>query len=83
MDLDRIRSGEPKYLIRELMEKKYPEIPVPNKLPMPRPVEEYFRNWSGPKRPEFKKGLDMRLYTGDQKWQMWCLEEFLNMNEEL
>ena len=83
LDLDRIRSGEPKYLIRELMEKKYPEIPVPNKLPMPRPVEEYFRNWSGPKRPEFKKGLDMRLYTGDQKWQMWCLEEFLNMNEEL
>ena len=31
LDLYRVRHGEPKYLIRELMSKKYPEIPVPNK----------------------------------------------------
>lgn len=54
LDLRRVRSGEPKYLIRELMTKKYPEIPVPAKNPMPRPVDFYFRDWTGPVRPEFK-----------------------------
>ena len=81
LDLHRVRNGEPKYLIRELMAKKYPEIPVPNKVPMPRPVDEYFKNWEGPKRPEFKKDIDMSKYTGNQKWQMYCLEKFLDMNE--
>lgn len=81
LDLYRVRHGEPKYLIRQLMAQKYPEIPVPNKVPMPRPVDEYFNNWEGPKRPEFKKGLDMRKFTGNQKWQMYCLERFLDFNE--
>lgn len=81
LDLYRVRNGEPKYLIRELMAKKYPEIAVPDKIPMPRPVDEYFKAWSGPKRPEFKKNLDMSKFTGNQKWQMYCLEKFLNMYE--
>ena len=81
LDLNRIRHGEPKYLIRDLMAKKYPEISVPNKVPMPRPVDEYFKNWEGPKRPEFKKDIDMSRFTGNQKWQMFCLEEFLNLHE--
>ncbi len=80
LDLKRVRSGEPKYLIRELMAKRYPEIPVPNKNPMPRPVDLYFADWSGPMRDEFKKGLDMSAFTGNQKWQMWCLERWLNIN---
>lgn len=78
LDLKRVRNGEPKYLIRELMAKKYPEIPVPFKVPMPRPVDAYFANWEGPTRPEFKKDLDMSKFTGNQKWQMYCLERFLN-----
>ena len=81
LDLSRVRSGEPKYLIRELMAKKYPEISVPNKVPMPRPVDSYFKEWQGPKRPEFRKDIDMNKYTGNQKWQMYCLEAFLNMIE--
>lgn len=81
LDLSRVRSGEPKYLIRELMARKYPEIPVPNKVPMPRPVDSYFKEWQGPKRPEFRKDIDMNKYTGNQKWQMYCLEAFLNMIE--
>lgn len=79
LDLNRVRNGEPKYLIRELMAKKYPEIPVPFKTPMPRPVDAYFADWKGPTRPEFKKGLDMSKFSGNQKWQMYCLERFLNM----
>lgn len=83
LDLNRVRNGESKYLIRELMHKKYPEIPVPNKVPMPRPVDEYFKNWCGPKRPEFRRDIDMTQFTGNQKWQMYCLEQFLNMHEPL
>ena len=81
IDLERIRSGEPKYLIRELMHSKYPEIEIPSKIPMPRPLDFYFRDWKGPSRPEFKKDLDINKFTGNQKWQMFCLEVFLNENE--
>lgn len=77
LDLYRVRNGEPKYLIRELMAKRYPEIPVPNKVPMPRPVDSYFKDWEGPKRKEFRQDIDMSKYTGNQKWQMYCLETFL------
>lgn len=81
IDLNRIRHGEPKYLIRGLMAKKYPEIPIPDKVPMPRPVDAYFQTWEGPLRHEFRKDIDMKKFTGDQKWQMFCLEKFLEMNE--
>lgn len=82
LDLCKIRHGESKYLIRELMAKKYPEIPIPDKIPMPRPVDIYFSDWQGPKRPEFKEDLDMSKFTGNQKWQLYCLEQFLNMLDE-
>ena len=81
LDLHRIRNGESKYLIRALFKMKYPEIPIPQKLPMPRPVDEYFKNWEGPVRPEFRKDIDMSKFTGNQKWQMYCLEKFMDMNE--
>ena len=83
LDLHRVRNGESKYLIRELMHNKYPEIPVPNKVPMPRPVDAYFKDWCGPKRPEFRRDLDMTQFSGNQKWQMYCLEQFLNMYEPM
>ncbi len=83
LDLYRVRHGEPKCLIRELMHIKYPNIPVPNKVPTPRPVDAYFKNWQGPTRPEFKRDLDISLFTGNQKWQIYCLEQFLNMYEPL
>lgn len=81
LDLERVRNGEPKYLIRELMAKRYPHIAVPNKNPMPRPVDKYFENWEGPSRNEFLEKLDLKKFTGNQKWQLWCLEKWLDMNE--
>ena len=81
LDLKRIRNGESKYLIRELFKMKYPEFPVPEKIPMPRPVDYYFKDWNGPTRPEFKRNLNMNRFTGNQKWQIWCLERFLNLIE--
>lgn len=82
LDLQRVRNGESKYLIRELFRKCYPEFELPEKIPMPRPVDAYFQNWEGPTRLEFKKGLDMSKFTGNQKWQIWCLERFLNLIEK-
>ena len=81
LDLARIRSGESKYLIRALFRKRYGEEP-PQKVPMPRPVDEYFRNWCGPRRPEFRSGLDLTRYSGNQRWLLYALEQFLNMIEK-
>lgn len=78
LDLERIRNGESKYLIRALFRLKYPEMDVPNKLPMPRPVDAYFDKWEGPTRKEFKKNIDLSKFNGNQKWLLWCLEYYLN-----
>lgn len=83
LDLERVRKGESKYLIRELFSTKYPDIAVPEKVPMPRPVDSYFAGWKGPERPEFRGDLDVDRFTGNQKWQMWCLERFLNDHEQI
>lgn len=82
LDLSRIRKGESKYLIRELFKQRYPDISVPEKNPMPRPVDSYFADWKGPVRPEFREDIDISKYNGNQKWLLWCLEEFLNMIDE-
>ncbi len=79
LDLNKIRNGQSKYLIRELFSIKYPEIPVPEKIPMPRPVDFYFKDWKGPVRAEFRDDIDMSALSGNQKWQLYCLERFLNI----
>ena len=79
LDMDRIRNGEPKYLVRELYAMNYPGKEIPTKIPMPRPVDSVFAGWSGPSRPEFRKDIPMDSLTGNQKWQLWCAELFLNM----
>ena len=83
LNLKRIRNGESKYVIRALFKMKYPDLPLPEKNPMPRPVDEYFKDWQGPTRPEFRRDIDMSALTGNQKWQLYCLEQFLNMYEPL
>ncbi|MBR1934313.1 MAG: asparagine synthase [Prevotella sp.] len=79
LDMDRVRNGEPKYLVRGLYAIKYPELEIPFKIPMPRPVDAIFKDWEGPRRPEFRKDIPMQQLTGNQKWQLWCAEQFLNM----
>ena len=79
LDMQRVRNGEPKYLVRELYAMKYPELEIPFKIPMPRPVDAVFKEWTGPVRPEFRKDIPMGSLTGNQKWQLWCAEQFLNM----
>lgn len=78
LDLNRIRNGESKYMIRELFKERYPELDIPEKIPMPRPVDKIFESWSGPTRSEFREDIPMKDLTGNQKWQLWCAEDFLN-----
>ncbi len=79
LDMQRVRNGEPKYLVRELYAMKYPEREIPFKIPMPRPVDAIFKDWAGPSRPEFRNDIPMETLTGNQKWQLWCAERFLEM----
>lgn len=81
LDLARIRRGENKYLIREIFEREYDGWDIPTKIPMPRPTNEWFADWTGPVRDEFKPDCVSGL-TGDQKWLMWALERYLDMIEE-
>lgn len=80
LDYQRIRDGDTKYLIRELFRKLYPGVSVPAKVPMPRPMNEWFAKWDGPIREEFFPHCTDGM-SGDQKWMVWCLERFLNMME--
>lgn len=78
MDYTRIRAGDTKYIIREAFKKLYPNMELPKKIPMPRPVNEWFENWEGPKRAEFIPHCTDEL-SGDQKWMVWALERYLNL----
>lgn len=77
IDYTRIRSGDTKYVIRDLFKKLYPNEDLPAKIPMPRPMNVWLEHWEGPKRPEFIPHSTANM-TGDQKWMVWCLERFLN-----
>lgn len=76
-DLQRIRSGDSKYLVRELFHSIYPDWEPPVKTPMPRAVTQWLADWGGPVRPEFIPGCTEGM-KGDQKWLVYCLEWFLN-----
>lgn len=81
LDIARIRRGDSKYLVREVFKHLYPNsIKTPEKIPMPRPMEEWFKNWGGPRRPEFWPNCHINM-TGDQKYYIWILEKFLDQIE--
>lgn len=79
LDLNRVRNGEPKYLVRELFAERYPGLEIPIKIPMPRPMTQWLKYYKTT-RPEFIENCTDNL-TGDQKWLCWCLEQFLNMHD--
>ena len=81
LDLQRVRKGENKYIIRELFHRLYSNMDIPPKTPMPRPMNEWFEKWEGPKREEFWPNCTDNM-TGDQKWLVYILEKWLNMLEE-
>ena len=78
LDKERVRAGENKYLVREIFNRLYPGWEVPKKTPMPRPLNEWMKDWPGPTRPEFWPHCTDGM-TGDQKWYVYILEQFLNI----
>lgn len=78
IDYNRIRAGENKYLVREVFKRLYPDFDISPKTPMPRPMNEWLKDWTGPKREEFWQNCVDGL-TGDQKWLVWILERYLNL----
>lgn len=80
LDINRVRNGENKYLIRELFNLRYPGVIVPDKLPMPRAIGVWLSNWQGPKNSVFKN-LEMHNFSSDQKWMLFCAEKFLEYLE--
>ncbi len=77
IDLNRVRAGENKYIVRELFNRLYPGYVAPPKTPMPRPVDQWFKDWEGPKRPEFWPHCT-KYMNGDQRYYVWVLEKFLD-----
>lgn len=78
LDLERVRRGENKYIVREVFEKLYPGFVIPPKTPMPRPMNIWLGSWDGPVREEFIPHCTDEM-TADQKWLVWSLERFLNI----
>ena len=76
LDLARIRSGESKYIVRALFRQLYPDLPIPDKTPLPRPMAQWLKDWTGPLHPEVLPDHLSEL-TGDQKWYVYALNQFL------
>lgn len=79
-DFARVRSGDSKYLIRELFRMRYPNMQVPEKLPMSRPADAWMKDWEGPRREEFKPNCVKGL-NGEQKLLLFSLERLLKITD--
>jgi len=83
LDIKRIRNGEPKYLLKEVYKKLYPSIKPLDKIPFARPMDQWFKNWKDLHRPEFRKDIDLGSLTGDQKWLVYSLQEFMDLYDKV
>lgn len=79
LDLNRVRNGENKYLVREIFHRLYPHLDVPKKIPMPRATNEWFKNWKCEPQELFRDDIDYSKLSGDQKWLIYALNEFLKI----
>lgn len=77
LDLGRIRAGESKYILRQVFQRLYPSLPLPQKIAFARPMEAWMSDWAGPSRHEFRADIDVRGMTGEQRWLVFCLDRFL------
>jgi hypothetical protein len=79
LDLARIRQGESKYLLRAVFAQLHPTLTLPGKIAFARPMDAWLADWPGPRRPEFRPDLDVATLTGEQRWLVYGLEQFLNL----
>ena len=81
IDISKIRNGENKYLVRDVFKILYPGWTIPKKVPMPRPMNEWMKNYNGPISKYFRSDIDLTSLSGDQKWQLWALDKFILEND--
>ncbi len=83
LDLNRVRNGEPKYMVRELFRKCYPDFEIPDKIPMPRATDAWLDDYRGGGHSSlvFTENFTQNM-SGDQKWLCWCLEKFLELYDK-
>ena len=48
---------------------------------MPRPLDEWMLDWTGPKRSEFFPSCHQKL-SSEKKWIVYILEKFLDLVEQ-
>ena len=77
LDIDRIRGGEPKYLLQEVFQHLFPNQTAPEKIAFARPVSIWLRDWTGPTSDIFVDNLDIDQLSGEQRWIVYCLDRFL------
>lgn len=82
LDLNRIKKGESKYLLRKVFEDIFPNIKIPPKIAFARPMDSWLSDWKGPNRNEFRKDLNINNFCGEEKWLLYCLEKFLDQFDE-
>lgn len=81
LDLQRIRKGESKYILRDVFKQLYPGHSLPEKIPFARPLDRWMASWPRPSRPELRRDTDLGGLTGEQRWLVFCLERFMNIME--
>ena len=79
LNIERIRNGEPKYLLREVYNQLYPTIKPLEKIPFARPMDQWMKNWNDIHRPEFRDDINIEELTGEQKWLIYCLQKFMDL----
>jgi len=82
LNIDRIRNGESKYILGETYKALYPSLKMCNKIPFVRPMDQWMKSWNDVHRLEFKQNIDFDSLTGEQKWLIYCLQEFMDLLEK-
>ena len=82
LDLNRIRRGEPKYILKEVFAYIYPNLKPAPKVAFARPMDVWLKDYQGPTSHYFLDNLAMESFTGEQKYIIRCLDTFIHILEE-
>jgi hypothetical protein len=83
LDLERVRRGESKYVLRDVFARLYPTLPPPPKIAFARPMDHWMAGWNGPRHPIFRSSIDVASLSGEQRWLVHTLDTFLHLVEGL
>lgn len=82
LDIERIRNGNPKYLLKEVFHTLYPDLTAPPKVAFARPMNSWLEMYSGPQSDLFRTDININRYTGEQKFIIRCLDQFIQCLRE-